>query len=187
MSTNYTSNLTEKIRVDIGKLLLIHEFKKLFPILGKEYPESFQRIEQDMNILAKKVESEEEISTRNFWNLVDAMMMGQMLKDIISKITAACFEWTFEKNTSVENLKFTTDFGGLNIKGMTAFDVSGGLKSKIQKLQKVKKKTLESFSQGINRYDDPIIVLENNNERLVLDGNGRLMRAVIKNIKILPA
>src|SRR5437588_754116 len=100
-----TSNLTEAIRIEIGKLLLLHEFKKLFSSLD---PKSLEKIKQVINQRAHEALEGNDIAIRNFWNLVSSIMMGYMLKDITSKITSQCFDWSLQ-DLPIEELKFTSN------------------------------------------------------------------------------
>lgn len=185
----YTKNITEKIRVDIGKMLLIHEFKKLFRRTDVKIPSSFEEISIDIDQIVNKVHYGDEVGIRDFWNLVDSIMMGYKLKNIVHQITSACFNWSLE-NPEIENLKFTSNdikLNGFGIDGKSASEVSQFLLSNPQELKTVREKASREFPKGDTRYKDPIIILNENKDLLVLDGNGRLFRAIILNIKTLKA
>lgn len=187
--SSYTSNIKEKIRIDIGKLLLIHEFKKLFRRIEVKFPSSFEEISIDIDQMAKKVQDGDEVGIRDFWNLVDSIMMGYKLKNIVHQITSACFNWSLE-NPAIENLKFTSNdikLNGFGIDRKSASEVSQSLLPDPQELKRVGEKTSKEFPKGDTRYRDPIIVLNENKDLLVLDGNGRLIRAIILNIKTIKA
>ncbi len=185
----YTGNIKEKIRIDIGKLLLIHEFKKLFRRIEVKLPSSFEEISIDIGQMAKKVQDGDEVGIRDFWNLVDSIMMGYKLKNIVHQITSACFNWSLE-DSAIDNLKFTSNdikINGFGIDRKSASEVSQSLLPNPQELKRVREKTSKEFPKGDTRYKDPIIVLNENKDLLVLDGNGRLIRAMILNIKTLKA
>lgn len=183
---SYTNNITEKIRLDIGKMLLIHEFKKLFPSLDDE---RFGGIESDIDKRIIEFEAGNVVAIRDFWNLVDSIMMGYKLKNIVHQITSACFNWSLE-NPAIENLEFTSNeikLNGFGIDRKSASEVYQFLLSNPQELKRAGEKTSREFPKGDTRYKDPIIILNENKDLLVLDGNGRLIRAMILNIKTLKA
>jgi len=70
----HTNQLTEQIRIDIGKMLLAHEMIKLFPELF-DYGELKTQINDQWSNL------DDEVAVRDFWNLIDSIMMGYGLPD----------------------------------------------------------------------------------------------------------
>ncbi len=186
MDTNYSSNITEKIRVDIGKMLLIHEFKKLFPILTTE---CYENLERDVLKLVSNQDSGNDVGIRNFWNLVDAIMMGYMLKDLVPKITSACFDWSLQ-NLPIDNLRFTSDITqieGFDINKQSVLKVSQYLQLQPDTLRDVKEKILKNFPVGDNRHLDPVVILCEGDDYFVHDGNGRIMKAIVNGNKTISA
>lgn len=181
-----TRNLTEEIRIAIGKLLLVHEFKKLFRV---DDPHFLETIKAGIEHLGNEASTGNDIGVRNFWNLVDAIMRGFMLKDLVPKITSAGIDWSL-RDLPVGNLKFTSDITkieGFDINKKSFNEVKQYFESNPDKLAIVKQTTLEKYPEGDARYIDPIIVLNEDDGDFVHDGNGRLMRVIINKGKTLSA
>lgn len=190
MDKAYTDNLTDKARIEIGKLLLIHEFKKLFPNLQPLQSEPLKIIEQDITALSEKAQEGDEVGIRDFWNLVDALMMGYKLKNIIPLITSPNIDWEFVKSLEIQNLKFTaniTKLDGIDINGKTVKEVIEYFDNHSQDKELILKKTKEYYPNNDTRHLDPVLVIKEENGDFVHDGNGRLMKAIIEGIKVLPA
>lgn len=175
-----TSNLTEEIRVAIGKLLLVHEFQKLFKVYDSHFLET---IKVGVEHLGNEASTGNEIGVRNFWNLVDSLMMGYKLKDITHLVTSSQIDWNLA-NLKIDNLRFASDISkieGFDITGKTAREVSTYLNGHSDTFENTRVKTQREFATASSRVNDPVIVEEHTDGTLhVHDGNGRLLEAIIE-------
>lgn len=170
---SYTFQIIEPVRIDIGKMLIAHEMDKLFPGLG-----NYDDIKAIVNNRWNDLDGE--VAIRNFWNLVDSLMMGYELKDIVRLITSEKSSWRLEKDNEVKELRFGwgEKIGDLELNQKTAGEAADYLAKHEDVLEDIKKKNIKNSP----RVNDPIIVEKdpNNGKLHVHDGNGRLLRAIIK-------
>lgn len=176
----YTNQLTEQIRVDIGKILLAHEMIKLFPELF-DYDELKTQINDHWSNL------NDEVAVRDFWNLIDSILMGYKLKNIVKDITSQSYSWNLVTTQLIGNLKFSTDINGLTSNTKTASEVSAFLKANPTELERITDGTSEAFPGNNARHLDPIIILNQDSSLFVHDGNGRLLKAVVEDQKTISA
>ena len=176
----HTNQLTEQIRIDIGKMLLAHEMIKLFPELF-DYGELKTQINDQWSNL------DDEVAVRDFWNLIDSIMMGYKLKNITRDITSQHYSWNLVQTQAVSELKFSTDINGLTSNTKTASEVSAFLRANPTELKRITDGTSESFPGNNARHLDPIIILNQDSSLFVHDGNGRLLKAVVEDKKTVSA
>ena len=167
----YTSNLKEKVRIDIGKILIGHEVYKLFPELDyKSLKAQIDNLWTDFSNI---------VAVRDFWNLVDSLMMGYKLKDIVRLVTSSQIDWNLT-TLKINNLRFTSDIliiDGFDITKKTAREVSSYLNEHSEVFAGVKVKNHET-NPGLN---DPVLVEKQTDGTLhVHDGNGRLLKVIIQ-------
>ncbi|PIZ46298.1 hypothetical protein COY32_03520 [candidate division WWE3 bacterium CG_4_10_14_0_2_um_filter_41_14] len=178
--TNYTPNITQQIRLDIGKMLIAREIQKTFPDIA-----AYDKIKSTVNEKFEKLE--EIVDIRNFWNLVDSIMMGYELKDVVRLITSENIRWRREEDYQIEQLRFGwgEKIGNFELNNKTAKETTNHLKIHPDDLD-VQKKKYEETSQRVN---DPILVEKYaSDESLhVHDGNGRLLSAIVNNQATLTA
>jgi hypothetical protein len=176
----HTPQITNSIRLEIGKMLIAHETIKLFPGLG-----DYVLIKNHVN--SKWENLDNEIAIRNFWNLIDSITMGYELKDVVRIITSEYFNWRFEGNYLIGQLRFGwgEKAGNFELNGKTAKETAAYLKEHTDILAELKAKNKEKSP----RTDDPIIVEEYSSDDSlhVHDGNGRLLRAIVNNQQALAA
>lgn len=177
---NHTPQLTESIRIDIGKMLIAHEMVKLFPDFG-----DYEKMKTQVNDKWRDVSSI--VSIRDFWNLVDSIMMGYKLKNLVRDITSQHYVWSIVSAQSVGELKFSTDINGLVNNTETASEVKAFLEANPTELQRITEGTNEAFPEGNTRHMDPIIVLSQTDGLFVHDGNGRLLKAVVEGQEVISA
>ncbi|MBU0978221.1 hypothetical protein KKF92_00100 [Patescibacteria group bacterium] len=170
---SYTKQLTEQIRVDIGKMLLAHEMIKLFPKLF-DYDELKTQINDQWSNLNG------EVAVRDFWNLIDSIMMGYKLKNITRDISSQYYSWNLVQTQVVGELKFSTDINGLASNTKTVSEVSAFLRANPTELKRITNGTSESFPGNNARHLDSIIILSQDSSLFVHDGNGRLLKAVVE-------
>lgn len=177
---SHTPQLREKIRVDIGKMLIAHEMVKLFPLL-------FDYEELKIQVEAKWKKLEDEITVRDFWNLIDSIMMGYKLKNITRDITSMQYSWSLVEAQEINGLKFSTDINGLNSNTKTALDIRSFLRANPTDLKRITDGTSKEFPENNTRHLDPIIVLKQGDDFFVHDGNGRLLKAIVEEKTIINA
>lgn len=177
---SYTDQLTERTRVDIGKMLLAHEMIKIFPKLF-DYDELKTQINDQWSNLNG------EVVVRDFWNLIDSIMMGYKLKNITRDITSQCYRWNLVQTQTVSELRFSTDINGLTSNTKTATEVSAFLKANPTELKRITDATSKAFPGNNTRHLDPIIILSQDSSLFVHDGNGRLLKAVVEVQKTISA
>lgn len=178
---SHTTQLKEPIRIDIGKMLLAHELEKLLPNLGTDYDKLRNLINQRWSSLDGVV------AIRDFWNLLDSVMMGYELKDIIALITSEKTDWKFEERHPINELIFGwgEKLGDYRLNGRSAGEVIAYLENHKDLSNDLKDK----YKNSSPRIVDPIIVEKylSNGSLHVHDGNGRLLRAIAINQSTLPA
>lgn len=177
---SHTSQLKEPIRIDIGKMLLAHEMIKIFPKLS-DYDELKIQINDQWSNLNG------EVAVRDFWNLIDSIMMGYKLKNITRDITSQYCSWNLVQTQAVSELKFSTDINGLTSNTKTASEVGTFLRANPTELKRITNGTSEAFPGNNARHLDPIIILSQDSSLFVHDGNGRLLKAVVEDQKTISA
>ncbi|MBI3070154.1 MAG: hypothetical protein HYY87_02515 [Candidatus Levybacteria bacterium] len=179
---SYTSQIIEPVRIGIGKMLISHEIIKL--LQSSDYEEIKAKINHRWKELT------DIISVRDFWNLVDSLMMGYKLKNIIRLVTSSQIDWDLDQ-TKIDDLRFTSDISkieGFNVTRKTAKEVSTYLFEHNNTLMIVKEKNHQEFANAGSRTKDPIIVEKHTDSTLhVHDGNGRLLKAIVENIEVIDA
>lgn len=170
---SHTSQLKEPIRIDMGKMLLAHEMVKLFPDLG-----NYEEIKTQVNNQWGDISGV--VAVRDFWNLIDSIMMGYKLKNITKDITCQYYSWNLVQTQAIGELKFSTNINNLASNTKTASEISAFLKANPTELKRITVGTSESFPRNNARHLDPIIILSQGNDLFVHDGNGRLLKAVVE-------
>lgn len=173
----YSSHLTEQIRVDIGRMLITHEMIKIFP--GLDYDEIKRQVGNRWSNL------DETVAIRNFWNLVNSLMMGYELKNIVREITSQQYVWSLTTGQAIANLEFTIDINGLQSNTKTAGEMKVYFEENPEERERVVNSTNMEFPEGDVRHLDPLVVLEQRDLLFVHDGNGRLLKAVIENLETI--
>ncbi len=169
----YTPQLTDPIRIDIGRLLLAHELTKIFPHLGS-YGEIKNQVNDRWNDFSDIV------TIRDFWNLVDSLMMGYKLKNIVKGITSQSYTWNLVANQPITSLKFSSDINNLVINTKTATEVKSLLEANPTEMARITEATRVAFPENDTRHLDPIVILNHDDALFVQDGNGRLLKAIVE-------
>lgn len=169
---SYTPQLTESVRIVIGKMLIAHEIFKLLP------DSDYEKLKAQIN--SQWAEFSDTVTIRDFWNLIDSLMMGYKLKNITRDITSQQYTWSLKRGQAIAQLRFSTYVNGLSSNEKTATEIKTFLEGNPTELRRITIGTHNEFPKGDTRYLDPIIVLENNGTFFVHDGNGRLLKAIIE-------
>lgn len=171
----FLPHLYDPLRKKIAVSFIQHELRKLFPQL---------RGESVWKLMDKAVEQwYEDLSIRNFWNAVHGITMGFRLISIVPYITSLNMKWT-EMNSPVDNLWFRAKFHPVTPSDVPelARDVKNWLLSPNQKqiFNKTKKFLEGNFVATEPRDYFPIFVVRKESKLRVIDGNGRLLKAIIE-------
>lgn len=171
---SYTRQLIEPIRIEIGKMLIAHEIMKLFPKLG-----DYDQIKIQVNERWTNLSDSDVVIVRDFWNLVDSLMMGYKLKEIVRDITSQRYTWSLS-DQSISSIRFSSNINGLACNTKTASEINALLEKNPAERKRIIDGTNASFLDTDKRYLDPIILLSQGNDLFVHDGNGRLLRAILE-------
>jgi hypothetical protein len=127
-----------------------------------------------------------ELSIRNFWNAIHGISMGFRLKSLVPWMTSLHMNWV-EKDISIEELWFGGKFGpivSLKIPD-EILESAAEVKKRIFQTENKKifrqtrKKLKELAIESAPRDNFPIFVVRKNGKLRVIDGNRRLLRAII--------
>ena len=143
---SHTSQLIEPVRIDIGKMLVAHELFKLFPKLG-----DYDQVKDQIN--NRWVDFSNVVTIRDFWNLVDSLMIGLRLKNIVPLITTQKIEWKLEREYPIDKVRFTWDkeIKGYKFNKKTATEVIKYLEEHKDVLKHEKVKTQAAYSNASSR------------------------------------
>lgn len=130
----------------------------------------------------------EELSIRNFWNAIHGISMGFRLKSLVPWITSLHMRWV-EKDILLEELWFGGKFGpiaSLKIPDEISESAAEVKKRIFQRKNKgifeQTRKKLEELSKETSPRDDfAIFVVRKNGKLKVIDGNRRLLQAIVNN------
>ncbi|MBI4691863.1 MAG: hypothetical protein HY773_00220 [Candidatus Terrybacteria bacterium] len=123
-----------------------------------------------------------ELSFRNFWNAIHGISMSFRLKSLVPWITSKNMQWA-EKDIFINNLWFGGKFGP--IKSLKTSEAAKAVKENIflQKNKKIlnqtKKILKEKSSETYLRDNFPIFVVGKEDKFVVIDGNRRLLQAIV--------
>lgn len=181
---NYPDHISEPVRIEIAQKLVLHEFKKLFYDLSEK---EFLKMEAHIPLWLEEDNKSQFAQYRDFWNLVDGIMMGFKLKGIVKLLTARNISWS-KGEIKVLEARFTTNFPGLKINTLTGEELRNMFKKSRALEEGAKKSSDERYDDENKREEDRVICTEDPDGSIfVHDGNGRLERAVIYNTETIPA
>ncbi len=182
-SESFLPHLYESFRREIAIGYIQHEFRKLLPLIREEF--LWQSID-------KQIESwHEKLTIRNFWNAVHGISMGFRLKSLVPWITSLNVKWE-AKELFIDELWFGGKFGPI-----VSLGISESAKSLKESLflpenrkifEQTRKKTEEEMSKTAPRWHYPIFVVRKNDGKIrVIDGNGRLLYAILNKKETIKA
>lgn len=170
----FLPHLYEPLRIKIAIQYVQQEMRKLFPELREEV------LWRSMD---KQIEDwYQKLGVRNFWNGVHGISMGFRLKSLVPWITSLNMKWE-EKETPVKDLWFGGQFGP--IKEMKCSQSASDVKDKIfqeenkEILDNSKKILKEKGKETAPRDFSPIFVVKKKEKFTVIDGNRRLLQAIV--------
>ena len=171
---NFLPHLYEPLRIKIAVQYVRQEMRKLFPELREDT--LWRSMDKQIGDWYEK------LSVRNFWNGVHGISMGFRLKGLVSYITSLNIKWE-EKEVAVKYLWFGRQFGP--IKEMKCSQSVVEVKNKIFReenreiLDKSEKILKEKKDETAPRDSFPIFVIKKKEKLMVIDGNRRLLQAIV--------
>ena len=178
----FLPHLYEPLRRKIALCYAHHEMRKLLPELRNV--SLWQSIDKQISDWYKK------LSIKNFWNGIHGISMGFRLKSIVPLITSLHIQWT-EKNILTEELWFGGKFGP--IKSLGVLESSMAVKNSIflpeyrELLAQTKQILAEKSAETAPRDEFPIFVVRKENKLRVIDGNRRLLQAIVNKQETIKA
>ncbi|MBU4142857.1 hypothetical protein KJ590_02550 [Patescibacteria group bacterium] len=171
----FLPHLYEPFRRKIAIRYAQHELRKLLPQL---------RGRSQWELIDKQVEQwDKNFSFQNFWNGIHGLSMGFALKSLVPWITSLNIKWE-EKNVPIMELWFGGKFWTIGrlknaesaaaVKEQVFQTENEGLLKKTKKL--IKEKAVESAP----RDDFPIFTVRKEGKLRVIDGNRRLLQAIVR-------
>lgn len=172
----FLPHLYEPLRRQIAAQFIQHEWRKLFPQLRGE--------QMWKSIDAQIADWYETLTIRNFWNAIHGITIGFRLTSIVPWITSLHVKWE-EKDVLFDELWFRGKFGPISSLEVETPDLAGAVKEAIfrHKNREFFEKTKQYFELHKNdtepRSDSPIFVVRKKDKLRVIDGNGRVLKAII--------
>lgn len=166
LPSGYTPQLVDETRVSIAAQLIERELDKLF------FRTAHVRGQANRESRLNRLDSE--VAIRDFWNLAYVLTMGVKLKDIVKEITSMRIDWSFEENISLGPLVMTGRYPRVDFSGCSFAQAEEMLQSdpELKKDELAEMHTI--YDHRIDSLYEPIVVIEYEGVRQVIDGNGRL-------------
>ncbi len=183
---NYPKHLSNPLRIQIVENYIKHELRKLFPSIRKK--DLWSVLDADVS---NWFDSNRTLAPiRDFWNGAHAISTGFKLKQIVPWVTSKNIKWS-KQELDITKLNFGTNFTELEQFSYrpSAKDVQNwyhdpkNRKKYIQALSAHMKRSSETSE----RDSDPIIVVARDSKSVVVDGNRRLLKAILTKEKTISA
>lgn len=172
---NFLPHLYEPFRRRIATRYVQHEMRKFLPQLRRA--SVWRSIDEQIREWHKK------LGTRNFWNCIHGISMGFRLKSLVPWITSLHVRWT-EKNVPIDDLWFGGKFGP--IASLETSESAAAVKKHLFRpknrkiLEQTQKKLRRESIDTAPRDNFPIFVVRKDHDKLrVIDGNRRLLQAIV--------
>ncbi len=180
----FLPHLYEPFRREIAVSYVQQEMRKLFPQL---------RDNSLWYLMDKQIAGwYEDLSIRNFWNAVHGISMGFRLKSLVPWITSLNMQWR-EIDLPVEKLWFGGRFGPLPSLGMKVSEEVSAVKNALLQpenkeiFDQTKKDMKEKYQETAPRDDFPVFVIRKEEKLRVIDGNRRVLKAILEDKKTIRA
>ena len=180
----FLPHLYESLRRKIAVSYIEQEMRKLFP----QSRDASLWYSMDKQIAGWY----ESLSIRNFWNAVHGISMGFRLKSLVPWITSLNMQWR-EIDLPVEKLWFGGRFGPLSSLGMKVSEEVGAVKNALLQpenkeiLEQAKKDIKEKYQETAPRDDFPVFAVRKEEKLRVIDGNRRVLKAILEDRKTIRA
>ena len=182
---NYLPHLSEDIHLQIAKGYIQHEMRKLFPSLSTA-PAVWQLIETDIDNWSTKNGLSIILPIRDLWNMFYAISSVLKLKSVLPLLTSVNITWS-KKNIPVSSLTFGSKFP--EIEPMRCIHQPANVVRKClfddehkTELEKIRVRLAGQASAKAPRDHYPLIAKVVDENTVVIDGNRRLLNALVNNI-----
>lgn len=170
----FPSHFYEPLRRKIAIQFAQKEIRKLLPEL---------RDASIWQLIDKQIEEwQEKLGMIAFWNGIHGISMGFSSKSLVPLITSINIKWS-EKDLSIEDLWFGGKFA--TVSHLENAESAATVKEQLfqpnnkELLEKTKKVMEEKASETAPRDDYPIFVVSKEEKLRVIDGNRRLLQAIV--------
>lgn len=171
---DFLPHLYEPLRREIATRYVQQEMRKLLPKLREA--SLWQSIDKQIE------EWYEILSIKNFWNAVHGISIGFRLKSLVPWITSLHVKWS-KKDMPIDELWFGGKFGPIGQLGIqetaSEFKKIIFLPEHKELLKQTKKTLLEKSEETMPRDEFPIFAVRKKENLKVIDGNRRLLQAII--------
>ncbi|MDP3795474.1 MAG: hypothetical protein Q8R13_06185 [bacterium] len=171
--TALLAHLEDPFRRSIAVRFAQHELRKLLPAV---------RDERTLRLIDEQVEGwYDMLSVRNFWNGIHGMSMGFRLKSLVPWITSLHIRWS-ERECPVDELWFG---GGFGLEGLGAGESAKAIRERLflpehrDLIEEKRRRLLAESATSAPRDHFPIFVVRKEGKLRVIDGNRRLLNAVV--------
>lgn len=168
---SYPGHLTEGIRLEIGRMLIARETHKL--VSSRSLTEIHDSIVRQFEPM------DNDVHIRDFWNLAHALTMGYKLKDIVRSVTTPDTCWWHEEVEDFSGLLFSADYPGFPISGRSYAEVDRMLQDDPDLRRRELRAVHHIYGHRMPSLDEPVLVIEHNQRRRVVDGNGRMLARML--------
>lgn len=174
INKSYLPHLFDPFRQKIAVRYAQHELRKLLPSLRKA---------SLWKLIDKQIEEwSEKLLFRDFWNGIHGISIGFRLKSLVPWITSLNMQWA-EKDVAVDELWFGGKFGPIASLGVSEASLevreSLFLPKHRKLLEQTRKNLVEKSVESAPRDDFPIFVVRKEEKLRVIDGNRRLLQAIV--------
>lgn len=180
----YKKHLSDVTRLKIAYSYVQHELRKLFPNLRDK--DVWKKL--DLEVTKWSSKNPTLVPIRDFWNGVNGISTGFKLKQIVTWLTSENIKWEI-KNVDLEDLNFGTNFEELQQFDYrpAAKDVKAWYfdpKNKKHLLVAIKAHDARS-SETYDRNGQLVIIMAKGSQKIIMDGNRRVLRALLNKKKSL--
>lgn len=186
-SSPYLSHILDPLRREIAVQYLRHELRKLFPSVREE--DIWKKLDEE--VFQWFGENPTLSPVRDFWNGLHGISMGFKLKNIVSWLTSANIKWE-SREIAVEELVFGTVLGEAK---QICIDPLSALEARtwffdpdhVAELAAARWAHDGYSKQTASRDSDLIFVVVRDGKFVVIDGNRRVLRAVLSGMSTVHA
>lgn len=176
----YPKHIYDPLRRRIAEEFLEHELRKMFPSIRDG--DNWKKMDSDV---ADWFENNNTMApVRDFWNGFHGISRGFKLTALIYRLTSENIKWT-KRQLAIDDLWFVTRGN----RGLQVFDEAPSVRevkeyyASSQNLgakKQLKKELEDKQVLEIVRDDDPIIVMNDGDRKIIIDGNHRVLRRLLR-------
>lgn len=174
IKSKFLPHLSDPLRRKIATDFAQHELRKLLPHIRDA--KTWEAIDADV------ADWYERLTVQNFWNGIHGISIGFRLKSIVPLITSLNIKWS-EKDVPITDLYFGGKFGP--IKELASTESARDVQIKLFQsehasiLDATSSKMKETDEESSARGDYALFVVRKEGKLIVIDGNRRLLRAIL--------